>query len=119
MVRGGKYCRLSCDKIPEGLHHIVQLKLDEQSIKILNIWNLNERNKTNNGRGDCYMSMAKDRLLEIIDEIPEQEVDEILDYAEYLKAKRDKNVSKDLVKASESNLSFWDNDLDDEVWNNV
>lgn len=65
------------------------------------------------------MSMAKDRLLEIIDEIPEQEVDEILDFAEYLKAKRDKHVSKDLVKASESSLGFWDNDLDDEVWNNV
>lgn len=65
------------------------------------------------------MSIAKDRLLEIIDEIPEQDADEILDFAEYLKAKRDKNVSEDLTKASESSLGFWDNDIDDEVWNNV
>ncbi|MFD2760110.1 DUF2281 domain-containing protein [Lentibacillus juripiscarius] len=65
------------------------------------------------------MNTAKDRLLKIIDEIPEKEVDKILDFAEYLKAKSDKNVSEDLTKASESSLSFWDNDIDDEVWNNV
>nr|WP_059103175.1 DUF2281 domain-containing protein [Shouchella shacheensis] len=65
------------------------------------------------------MNTAKDRLLKIIDEIPEQEVDKILDFAEYLKAKRDKKISQDLTKASESSLSFWDNDIDDEVWNDV
>ena len=65
------------------------------------------------------MDTAKDRLLKIIDEIPEQDVDKILDFAEYLKAKKDKGVSEDLTKASESSLSFWDNDIDDEVWNNV
>ena len=65
------------------------------------------------------MDTAKDRLLKIIDEIPEQEVDKILDFAEYLKAKRDKSASEDLTKASESSLDFWDNDIDDEVWNNV
>lgn len=65
------------------------------------------------------MNTTKDRLLKIIDEIPEQEVDKILDFAEYLKAKREENVSEELTKASESSLDFWDNDLDDEVWNNV
>ena len=66
-----------------------------------------------------HMNTAKKRLLEIIDEIPEQEVDKILDFAEYLKVKKDKSVTEDLTKASESSLSFWDNDIDDEVWNNV
>jgi len=65
------------------------------------------------------MDNAKDRLLKIIDEIPEQEVDKILDFAEYLKAERDKSVSEDLTKASESSLGFWDNDIDDEVWKYV
>jgi hypothetical protein len=65
------------------------------------------------------MDTAKDRLLKIINEIPEQEVDKILDFAEYLKAKRDKRMSEDLTKASESSLDFWDNDIDDEVWNIV
>lgn len=65
------------------------------------------------------MNTAKKRLLKIIEEIPEQEVDKILDFAEYLKAKQEKSVSKDLTEASESSLDFWDNDVDDEVWNNV
>jgi hypothetical protein len=65
------------------------------------------------------MGTAKERLLKLIEEIPEQEVDKILDLAEYLKAKRDKSLSDDLTKVSESSLDFWDNDIDDEVWNNV
>ena len=35
------------------------------------------------------MNTAKKRLLKIIEEIPEQEVDKILDFAEYLKAKQE------------------------------
>lgn len=65
------------------------------------------------------MNTAKERLLKIINEIPDKEVDKILDFAEFLKAKRDKSVSEDLTKASESSLDFWDNDIDDKVWNNV
>ena len=65
------------------------------------------------------MDTARNRLLKIIDGIPEKEVDKILDFAEFLLAKRDKSMSEDLTKASESSLGFWDNDVDDEVWNNV
>ncbi len=65
------------------------------------------------------MNTAKERLLKIIDEIPEQEVDKILDFAEYLKAKKEKNLSEDFIKASESSIDFWDNDIDDEVWNDA
>ncbi|ADI00441.1 DUF2281 domain-containing protein [Salisediminibacterium selenitireducens] len=65
------------------------------------------------------MNTAKERLLKIIDEIPEREVNEILDYAEYLKLKSEKRLSADLVKASESSIDFWDNEIDDEVWNDA
>ncbi|MBV9851901.1 MAG: hypothetical protein JO250_19720 [Armatimonadetes bacterium] len=27
--------------------------------------------------------------------------------------------ARDLLSASESSLSFWDNDMDDRIWNNV
>jgi hypothetical protein len=65
------------------------------------------------------MNTAKERLLQIIDEIPENEVIKILDFAEFLKAKKERKLSQDLTKASESSLDFWDNDIDDEVWNDV
>ncbi len=54
------------------------------------------------------MNTAKERLLKIIEEIPDQEVEKILDFAEYLKAKREKSLSDDLTKASESSLDFWE-----------
>lgn len=65
------------------------------------------------------MNTAKERLLKIIDEFPDQEIDKILDFAEYLETKKEKRLSDDLTKASESSLDFWDNDIDDEVWNDV
>lgn len=65
------------------------------------------------------MNTAKERLLKIIDKFPDQEIDKILDFAEYLEAKKEKRLSDDLTKASESSLDFWDNDIDDEVWNDV
>ena len=68
---------------------------------------------------DNNMNIAKERLLKFIEEIPEREVEKILDFAEYLKVKKEKSLSEELTKASESSLDFWDNDIDDEVWNNV
>jgi len=68
---------------------------------------------------DNNMNIAKERLLKIIEEIPEREVEKILDFAEYLKVKKEKSLSEELTKASESSLDFWDNDIDDKVWNNV
>ncbi|KKE78921.1 DUF2281 domain-containing protein [Oceanobacillus caeni] len=65
------------------------------------------------------MNTAKERLLKIIDEAPENEVRKILDFAEQIKNKNEISLFKDLSKASESSLDFWDNDIDDEVWNNV
>ena len=43
----------------------------------------------------------------------------MLDFVEYLKAKKEKSLSEDLIKASESSLNFWTNDIDDEVWTNA
>ncbi|MCG8540210.1 MAG: DUF2281 domain-containing protein [Clostridia bacterium] len=65
------------------------------------------------------MSTAKQRLRELIDEIPESDVMEVVDFIGYLKMKREKTLYKDLLKASESSTDFWNSDIDDEVWNNV
>lgn len=42
----------------------------------------------------------------------------MLDFAEFIKDKEEKKKFKDFTKASERNLDFWHNDVDDEVWNN-
>ncbi len=65
------------------------------------------------------MSIAKQFLKDLINEIPENDVLQVIDYIEYLKTKKEKTIFKELLEASESSLEFWNNDADDEVWNNV
>ena len=61
----------------------------------------------------------KKELLKLINEIPENQIPEVIDFVSYLKMKREKELFKDLEKASESSIKFWNNKIDDEVWNNV
>jgi len=65
------------------------------------------------------ISNAKKKLLKLIEEMPEKEVVEVIDFVGYLRLKREKAVIKDIEKASESSLGFWNNEIDEEVWNNV
>lgn len=65
------------------------------------------------------MNTARDRLIKIINEISESELAKILDFAEYIKDREEKKTYKDLTQASESSLDFWNNDVDDKVWNDV
>ncbi|MGI6308256.1 MAG: DUF2281 domain-containing protein [Dethiobacteria bacterium] len=65
------------------------------------------------------MSTAKQFLKNLIEDLPENEVYKVIDYISYLKIRREKEAYRELQKASESSLKFWDNDIDDEVWNNV
>ena len=65
------------------------------------------------------MNTARERLIKIINEISENELAKVLDFAEYIKDKEEKKTYKDFTKASESSLDFWNNDVDDEVWNDV
>ncbi|MDI3477014.1 MAG: hypothetical protein PWQ59_539 [Thermoanaerobacterium sp.] len=70
-------------------------------------------------KGSVIMNTAKKILLKLIDEIPENQIPEVIDFISFLKAKKDNQVFKDLELASESSMDFWNNDIDDEVWNNV
>jgi hypothetical protein len=65
------------------------------------------------------MNAGKSILIKLIDEIPESQIPEVIDFIMFLKNKKDNKIFKDLICASESSIDFWDNDIDDEVWNNV
>ena len=65
------------------------------------------------------MNTAKDYIHKLIDELTEKEIPEVIDYIEYIKSKKMKEDHLDLQNASHSSISFWDNQTDDEVWNNV
>lgn len=65
------------------------------------------------------MDSARQILLNLIDKIPENNIPEVIDFIGYLKVKNEMNMFKELEKASDSSMEFWDNDIDDEVWNDA
>lgn len=65
------------------------------------------------------MNNAKQILYKLIEEMPDNQVPEVIDFVSYLKSKNDKEVFKELEKVSESSMEFWNNAKDDEVWNNA
>ncbi|MGD9567482.1 MAG: DUF2281 domain-containing protein [Sedimentibacter sp.] len=65
------------------------------------------------------MGTAKKILYELIEEMPDKDISEVIDYVQFLKLKKDKELFSDLINCCESSLEFWNNDIDDEVWNNV
>jgi len=65
------------------------------------------------------MNTAKKILFKLIEEVPESQIPEIIDFISFLKNKKNNEAFKDLISVSESSLDFWNNGIDDEVWNNV
>ena len=65
------------------------------------------------------MSTAKKLLFKLIEEVPESQIPEIIDFINFLKSKKDNEAFKDILSAGESSTDFWNNDIDDKVWNNV
>ncbi|MEA1939597.1 MAG: DUF2281 domain-containing protein [Candidatus Caldatribacteriota bacterium] len=65
------------------------------------------------------MKTTKENLRVLIDKISENEAKEVLDFVGYLNMKRRREKFKDLELASEISLGFWNNDIDNRIWNNV
>ena len=65
------------------------------------------------------MNPARKILINLIEEIPEDNIPEVIDFIGYLKIKNELEVLRELENASSSSMEFWNNDIDDEVWNNA
>ena len=61
------------------------------------------------------MKAYKEKILKLLERLPERELAEVIDFLEYLNFKKDKHAFKDFMLASESSMDFWNNDIDDEV----
>lgn len=65
------------------------------------------------------MTLAQAKLHEIIDKLTDTDISQVIDFVEYLRIKKEKQVYKDLQQVSESSMEFWNNDIDNQVWNDV
>lgn len=69
--------------------------------------------------GVIIMNTAKQIITDLIEDMQEYELAEVIDFITFIKLKKEKQLYKDMIKASESSIDFWYNDIDDEVWNDV
>lgn len=75
--------------------------------------------------------VANEVLKKLLDETPEKQKTEIINYITYLKLRDERNLYKELltkadilseadkISACESSLDFWFNDIDDKEWNDI
>ncbi|WP_458413472.1 DUF2281 domain-containing protein [Schinkia sp. CFF1] len=61
------------------------------------------------------MITSKEKLLRLINEIPESELERVLEFAENL----NHHSYEYWGKTNESSLDFWDDAIDNEIWNNI
>jgi hypothetical protein len=65
------------------------------------------------------MSTAKQILSRMVDELPDEIVPDIIIYIDFVRNAKKNAIFNDLEHASLSSTEFWNNPIDDEVWNNV
>ena len=65
------------------------------------------------------MNTARQILFRLIDDAPDEILPNVIDYVAFIKNKKSNQAHKELEEASLSSTDFWDNPVDDEVWNNV
>jgi len=65
------------------------------------------------------MSAARLIINRMIDELPDDMLSEIINYIAFVQKNKKDLIFKELEQASDSSMDFWDNSIDDEVWNNV
>jgi len=65
------------------------------------------------------MSAARLIINRMIDELPDDMLSEIISYIAFVQKTKKELIFKELEEASVSSMDFWNNSIDDEVWNNV
>ena len=70
------------------------------------------------------MSTAKQVINNLLDTFHEYQLREVVDFVAHIQKRNEKSLDKDgadknLATASLSSMDFWDNAIDDEVWNDV
>ena len=65
-------------------------------------------NKIKNTGGVLWTAIQK-LLHELVEELPDKEAAEVVDFIEYLKLKKEKELYRELQQVSESSLEFLDN----------
>jgi len=64
------------------------------------------------------MATTKQAIYDLLNDIPESQLIEVAGFVAFIK-KKENQTFKDLETVSVLSTGFWDNAIDDEVWNDV
>jgi len=65
------------------------------------------------------MSAAKQIASRMLEELPDEMVANVISYIAFIQNEKKNKIFTELAEASLSSTDFWDNPIDDEVWNNA
>ncbi|MCL2009938.1 MAG: hypothetical protein FWG71_05255 [Synergistaceae bacterium] len=65
------------------------------------------------------MQAAKQKIYNLVETLPDFQLTEIANFILFIKMRDENKLHKDLEALSVSSTDFWNNEIDDEVWNNV
>ena len=65
------------------------------------------------------MQLAKQEIYTLVETLPDSELPEIANFILFVKMRNESKLFRGLEALSESSTNFWNNEIDDEVWNNV
>jgi len=65
------------------------------------------------------MQSAKQKIYNLVETMPDSQLDEITDFILFIKMRDENKLYKDFEALSGSSTDFWSNEIDDEVWNEV
>ena len=64
-------------------------------------------------------SLAKQTVHNLVDTLPTSLLSEVANFIVFIKMRDEGKLYKDLETLSMSSTEFWNNEIDDEVWNDV
>ena len=64
------------------------------------------------------MQAAKQKIYNLVESLPNSQLPEIANFILFIKMRNESKQLNDLEALSASNTEFWNNEIDDEVWNN-
>ena len=65
------------------------------------------------------MQATKQEIYNLVDSLPESQLAEITNFILFVKLRNENKLFKELEALSVSSTDFWNNEIDDEVWNNA
>ena len=65
------------------------------------------------------MQAVKQEIYTLVESLPDSQLTEIANFILFVKMRGESKSYKDLEALSVSSTEFWNNEIDDEVWNNA